>query len=194
MSLKENTLYNRYFYQEANEKGALKFINSPECTLEMINYEEDGYTSLMMASRFNSFNCVEALINKGVNVNYHSSTLEMDALMYTIADGRYSGDSKEANLKVVSLLIEAGTDLHYNNKEFSAFILACRCEKLEVIKLLLNHNTDINFIDIYGKNGMDYLKENNDLQGVKLVEAYILNKSLQKELPTNITEVKKLKI
>lgn len=194
MSLKENTLYNRYFYHESNEKGALKFIDSPECTLEMINYEEDGYTSLIMAARFNSFKSVEALINKGVNVNYHSTISGMDALMYTIADGRDAGESKLANLKVVSLLIEAGTDLHYNNKEYSAFILACRCEKLEVIKLLMSYDIDINFTNIHGKTGLDYLKESNQLEGVKLVENYLLNKDLNKELPNELTESKKYKI
>jgi ankyrin repeat protein len=195
MGLKENTLYNRYFYHEANEKGALKFISSPECTLEMVNYEEDGLTSLINASRFNSFKSVEALINKGVNINHCSTYSGMNALMFTIFDGRYGNvETTEANLKVVSLLIEAGTDLNYNNKKYSAFILACRCEKLEVIKILLNYDIDVNFKDIDGKTGLDYLKEKNEIEGIRLVNNYILNKTLQEELPNNLSETKIFKI
>jgi uncharacterized protein len=197
MGLSEDTLYTRYLDDEVKEKAALNFIKSSECTLEMINYEDpNGFTPLCMAARFNSHKVVKALIDKGADINYVTTIYEMNALICAIAEGKYEPEdgSKEANLKVVELLINAGTNVDFKSNSYSAFVLACRCNKTEVVKLLLNHDIDINFKDSYQKKGMDYLKQEKNKEGIKLVQSYILNKSLQKELFINSSENKKPKI
>jgi ankyrin repeat protein len=195
MELSEDTLFEEYMSDTTDDEGAIKFINSPECTIEMINYDNgDGWCALNLAARLNRYEVVEALIKKGADVNHVSWDSSMNPLMYAIYDGDYyEGGSKEANLKTIELLINAGTNLNFEDR-FSAFTLACGARKIEVIASLLQHNINVEFKDENGNTGLNMLKKHNNVEGIKLIETYLLNKSLQKELPTNGVEVKKPKI
>jgi ankyrin repeat protein len=194
--LSEDTLFEEYMADTKDDIRAIDFINSPKCTLEMINYDNgDGWCALNLAARLNRYHVVEALINKGADVNHVSWDSSMNPLMYAINDGDYyeNDGSKADNLKTIHLLINAGTDLNYGDR-FSAFTLACQVNKTEVICGLLYNKININFKDEDGNTGIDYLKENHNEEALKLIDNYLLNTRLEKELSTNTKETKKHKI
>lgn len=194
MELYEETLVEEYMADTKDDVRAIKFINSPQCTLEMINYmDDDGWCSLNLAARLNRYEVVEALIKKGANPNVVSWDSGRNPLMYAISEGTYYNEEKISNIKTIEILINAGTDLNFG-KRTSAFVLACELNKTEVIALLLAHQINIDFKDKNGHTGLDYLKEAENEEGIKLVETYLLNKSLQKELTTNGVETKKPKM
>jgi ankyrin repeat protein len=193
--LDESTLVEVYMADTRDDKGAIAFINSAECTKEMVNYaDDDGWTALNLAAKLNRWEVVEALIKKGADVNHENFNYSMNALMFAIYDGDYyEGEDREANLKTIDLLINAGTDLNFEDR-FSAFTLACNLDKIEVIVRLLGHGVNIDFKDEDDKTGMEHLIENKNEDAIRLVENYRLNNKLQEELPSNKSEPKKPKL
>ncbi len=194
--LGEDTLFEVYMANTKDDIGAIKFINSPECTVEMVNYDNgDGWCPLNLAARLNRHEVVDALIKKGADVNQVSWDSSMNALMYAICDGDYyeQDGSKLDNLKTIELLVNAGTNLNFEDRT-SAFLLACELNKTEVIALLLAHKINIDFKDEDGNTSMTFLRERNNNEGIRLVENYMLKESLQKELPNELSESKKPKM
>lgn len=193
--LSEETLLEEYMADTEDDEGAIKFINSKKCTKEMVNYsDDDGWSALNLAARLNRWEVVEALIKKGANPNHIHWDYSYNALMFAIVDGSYyEGETREANLKTIDLLINAGTNLNFEDR-FSAFSLACELRKTEVIARLLGHGVNIDFKDEDGKTGMDHLIKNNSKEAIDLVEKYILKNNLQEELKSTQSENKKPKI
>lgn len=194
--LNEDTLIEQYMADTNDDIGTIKFINSANCTKEMVNYEDgDGWCALNLAARLNRYEVVDALIKKGGDVNHINRGHSMNPLMFAIYDGDYydHDESKEDNLKTIQLLINAGTNLNYE-KRFSAFTLACQTRKNEVVSLLLSYDINIDYKDEDGKTGLDHLREDENEFCIKLVEKYLLSKSLQKELTSNNNETKKIKM
>jgi ankyrin repeat protein len=180
--LEEDTLIEQYMADTNDDEGAIKFIKSPECTLEIVNYEDgDGWTALNLAARLNRYEVVKALIEKGADVNQINSNYSYNALMFCIIDGS-SSDEDEEQYKTAKLLIDSGTNLNFEDR-FSAFSQACEMAKIEILKLILQHpSINIGFIDEENKTGLDYLNEDNNVEGLSLVNAYVMNNKLDKEL------------
>jgi ankyrin repeat protein len=138
---------------------------------------------------------VRALLQKGADVNgmFHKMDKPgLPPLHMAVYYGHYDNEGKEDNLKTINLLLEAKADIDISTH--SAFLLACIKSRNEVIKLLLNYDIDIYFKeeitgDYLGnkfKTGLDYMQDNKNDAGIKIVKAYMLNKELEKEL--NLTE------
>ena len=189
----ESTLYYLYMSNTEDDVGAIKFINSKECTLEMINYDNgDGWCPLNLAARLNRSDVVEALIKKGADVNHVSWDYSYTPLMFCIVYGSCRGDDEE-QLRTIDLLINAGTNLNYEGR-FSAFSKVCCSNQTEIIKKLLQHPINIEFRDEDGISGMDYLIDHKNYEAISLVNKYLLNNTLQQELNAEKQIAKRVKI
>jgi ankyrin repeat protein len=176
-----------------NTEGLIMLINSPEYTKEVINYSSEFHTPLSMACTHNRPEVVEALIKKGADVN-HLSKEGMTPLMLNIYNASYYNEEERAkSLETIQILIDNKADIHIKGR-YSAFSLACGLEKLEIVRFLLDHDVDIEFKDVNGKTGLDYLKNENNIEGIKLIESYILHKNLKNNLDEHNTVNKKHKI
>ena len=171
-------------------KELLEFINSDKCSKNLIDYSgSDGKTALYVAVSMIRFNIVEALINKGANVNIVSNSLTplMLALFST------SKEEIEENRKIINFLIDSGANFEPVNG-LSPFSIACFIQKNETMKKMLNYNIDIDFIDKNGKTALDHLYEQNNTEGLKILKSYLLEKSIREELPILDNYQKRLKI
>jgi ankyrin repeat protein len=175
----------------------VKFIESKECTKKMCNYKDrDGNTPLYVAAAENKFEIVEALVKKGANVNYVKESNSLNPLMVAIFDSSFQATNKEkANTDIINFLVDAGTNLEPTLGE-SAFNLACLTEKTEAIRKILGSGKEINlhFRDRYNATGLGHLEQTGNDEGLRLVQNYLLNKSLKKDLPTTGLGLKKLKV
>jgi ankyrin repeat protein len=171
----------------------INLINSLEHTEEIINYSTDVYTPLSAACIHSRSEVAEVLIKKGADIN-HLSKDGMTPFMLNIYNAAYSNEEEiNKSLKTLQVLIDNNADVHIK-KRYSAFSLACGLEKLEIVKLLLDLNVDIEFKDVNGKTGLDYLKDEKNIEGIKLIETYILHKDLKENLDQHNTINKKHKI
>lgn len=186
-----------------NDADVVAFINSSACTKEMVNeLGGNNMTPLHVAAMSNKYTIVEALINKGADVNglfYGVPTSGLPPLHMAIYYGSYDNADKDNNLKTINLLLAAKADINIPNH--SAFVLACIKSKNEVIKILLNYDIDIQFKGAFqsaydnDKTGLDYLKLHKNEIGIKIVEAHMLSKALQEELTvTKSKNSKKVKV
>lgn len=172
------------------------FIESKECTKKIFNYKDkDGNTPLYVAALMNNFLIVEALIKKGADINYLKETSGFNPLMAAIFDSSYLATNRQQeNTDIINLLIDAGTSLEPTIGE-SAFNLACLTGKNEAIRKILGSGKEINlhFRDRYNATGLGHLEQTGNNEGLRLVENYLLNKSLKKELPNVCFGLKKQK-
>lgn len=169
----------------------IEFINSPQCTIEMINCDDKyTYSPLCLACHHLKTEIVEALIKKGVNVNQvqkrykDSSTTPLKMCV-----GNNACDEPEIRVGLIDLLIKAGADI--NN---DILVFACQCNDNASIRKLLEYTIDINYVDEHGKTAMDYLimHENNEI--MNLIEKMKLKELLETNLITQESEKTKMKI
>lgn len=93
---------------------------------------------------------IEAIIQKGADVNYKNTSDGFTSLHYAISS-RSVGVSK--------LLIDKGADINApDNKGTTPLILAVQKDALPVAKLLLERGADVNLFDKRKKNAMSYTK------------------------------------
>jgi ankyrin repeat protein len=175
----------------------VKFIESKECTKKLVNYKGNGgATPLYVAAISNKFEVVEALIKKGANLNPIRESNGFTPLMGAIFDSSYQATNREkANTDIINLLIDAGASLEPTIGD-SPFNLACMTEKTEAIRKILSSGQEINlhFRDRYNATGLGHLEHTDNTEGLRLVELYLINKNLKKELATSETNSKKLKV
>lgn len=192
-NLSEETLLEEYMADTRDDVGVINFLNSPECTKEMVNYhDDDGWSSLILAVRLNRYEVAKKMIEKGADVNYADWDHSYNALMHCMHNG--SGRDEEAHIKTIKLLIEAGTNLNYEDR-FSAFTMAASMNNTEVMKLLLtNAKINLDFKDEDDKSGMDYLKESNNVEILQLIEKLKLKEKLNDEMVSNESSILKVKI
>jgi ankyrin repeat protein len=179
-----------------NAEEIAKFILSPECTDEMIHYidvDNNTYTTLSVAVRNNNNKAVDALIKRGADINWKHPITKCNPLFDAIFSNNPTEKDKQNNFKIIKALINANSDL-IDEKNFSAFTIACDQQKIEVLPLLFSKNIDVHFKDRKGYTGLDYLKKHDNKAGMMLVEKYFLHKKLKEELTNNGIEVKKPKI
>lgn len=173
-------------------KLIVNFIKSSDCTQEMIHCDDEyGFSPLIYACQYNKTSIVQALINKGVNVNqlHHSivgkySPLEL-CILY-IADEE---EELEDKVKIIDLLMKAG--VHVANHTLN---LACKKNETAIIKKLLDYPIEVEFVDAKGWKPMDYLLLNKNHEMIKLVNTIVLNKKLKHDLPNKEFPTTKSKI
>lgn len=180
----------------AKQSEIVAFIESKECNKKVFDYKDkDGNTPLYVAAITNKYEVVKALVKKGANVNHVKDANSMNALMGAIFDSSYQTTGKEKeNTDIINLLVEAGTSLEPTFGE-SAFNLACMTEKTEAIRNILGSGQEINihFRDRYNATGLGHLEQTGNDEGLRLVQNYLLNKNLKKELPEVCLGLKKPK-
>jgi ankyrin repeat protein len=180
-----------------NDDNVIDFINSRKCTKATVNeIGKNNMTPLHIAACNNKYEIAKALLKKGADVNglfYEMDKPGLPPLHMAVYYGSYDNEEKENNLKTINLLLKAKADIDISSH--SAFLLACIKSKNEVIKLLLDYDIDIQFKgEIAGaylggtkaKTGLDYMQDNGNEAGIKIIKAYMLNKELEKEL--NLTD------
>jgi ankyrin repeat protein len=196
MAINDITLNDRILdYQ--NDDNIIEFINSDQCTKEMVNeIGGNNMTALHIAASNNKYRIVKALLKKGADVNgmfYEMDNPGLPPLHMAIYYGSYDAEKKEENLKVINLLLEHKA--HIDISTHSPFILASIKSKNEVVQLLLNYDIDIQFKDSGEKTGLDHMRYNQNSTGIKLVESHMLERALQEELTvTKSSKSTKLKV
>jgi ankyrin repeat protein len=175
----------------------VKFIESKECDRKIFNYKDSGgATPLYVAAMSNKFEIVEALVKKGANLNAIRDANGFNPLMAAIFDSSYEATNREKqNTDIINLLIEAGTNLEPTIGD-SAFNLACMTGKTEAIRKILASGQEINlhFRDRFNATGLGHLERTGNDEGLRLVELYLINKSLKKDLPKLDNSKKKVKV
>jgi ankyrin repeat protein len=180
-----------------NDDNIIEFINSEQCTKEMVNeIGGNNMTPLHVAALNNKYRVAEALLKKGADVNgmfYQMEKPGLPPLHMAVYYGSYDGKQKEENLKVINLLLE--NKAHIDISSHSPFMLASIKSKNEVVQLLLNYDIDIQFKDSEEKTGLDHMRYNKNSTGIKLVESHMLERALQEELTvTKSAKSTKLKV
>lgn len=193
--MKVSILIDDYMMNTDDDERVINFLKSELCSIDMVNYQDnDGWCALNLAARLNRHEVVKALIEKGADVNRINWDHSFNPLMFCIYEGdNHSEEDKENKLKTVKLLIDANTNLNFEDR-FSAFTLACQVNETEVIKLLLQYNINIDFKDEDGQSGLDYLKEHYNQEAINMVNSYVMHEKLNTELNQQNHSNPKLKI
>lgn len=162
-----------------------------------VNRNTDISSPLMTAISKNktvNTDIVRALINAGADVNYKNPSkrsvlhvavaksldISVKDLLAAGADAN-SLDSEgisplwvavcENNISIAPLLLEYGANVNYAHKQFNMSLL-CRASSNgneKMVKLLLDHNADVNMSTILGATPLHYAVDNNDICIVKLL-------------------------
>jgi ankyrin repeat protein len=193
--MNKSILVDDYMMDTTDDERVINFLKTDKCSLDMVNYQDgDGWCALNLAARLNRFDVVQALVEKGANVNLISWDSSFNSLMYSIVDGdSYFESEKENQLKTIKLLIEAGTNLNFEDR-FSAFTLACEMNNTSIIRLLLEKNVNIDFKDENDKTGLDYINENNNQEALSMVNSYLMNIKLNEDLKEKTNTINKMKV
>lgn len=121
-----------------------------------------GRTALMLAAFNGHSTIVEQLLNEGVNINNRDSQ-GRTALIFA-ASGPY--------LETVELLLENEADPNAVDKDegWSALMFAAAEGNVEIVEILLDYGADASLKDKDGETAIDFARNNNHEQVVKLLE------------------------
>ena len=125
--------------------------------------DEDGRTTLHLASENAHEQVVRLLIGKGTDVNA-CSKYEGTALHLA---------SRKGHEQVVRLLIENGADV--NNRDAhgtTALHFASRAEREQVVRLLIQKGANVNIRNADGKTAVDFASQNRHKQVVQLLQTH----------------------
>lgn len=180
-----------------NDDNIIEFINSNQCTKEMVNKScGNNMTALHIAASNNKYRVAEALLEKGADANgmfYQMDNPGLPPLHMAIYYGSYGNEKTEENLRVIKLLLDAKADIDISTH--TPFLLASIRSKNEVVQLLLNYDIDIQFKGADNKTGLDHMIYNNNSVGIKIVQSHMLDKALREELAvTKFQKSKKIKV
>lgn len=193
--MNQSILIDDYMMDTNDDERIINFLKTDKCSLDMVNYQDDdGWCALNLAARLNRYEVVQALVEKGANVNLINWDSSFNPLMYCISDGdSYYESEKENQLKTIKILIEAGTNLNFEDR-FSAFTLACEMNNTSIIRLLLEKNVNIDFKDENDKTGLDYINENNNQEALSMINSYLMNRKLSEDLKEKTNTITKMKV
>ncbi len=115
--------------------------------------------SLIYLAKYDNFNALELLINKGVDINADYFN-EKTALMYA---------SKNGCLNTVELLIKKQVIINQKRtNQKTALMYASENGHIGTVKLLLEKGADVNIIDSHNKTALMYASENKLSTGIQL--------------------------
>jgi ankyrin repeat protein len=128
---------------------------------------------LLDAVKGKDINKVKALVKEGANVNYLHDT-GMSALLWA---------ESQDDLEMAKLLLDEGADLNfrYPPRKHTLLQMAALEERIDLIKLFLSYNPDINLRDGFGNNPLWSACHTNNLEIIELLlingaDAYTKNK------------------
>ncbi|KAH7479219.1 putative ankyrin repeat protein [Phytophthora ramorum] len=135
-----------------------------EESAQLINLQNQfGNTPLHNASRAGSPGCVTHLIQAGAKTsikNVNGSTALHHACY-----------SEQANLEVVQLLVEAGSDVNATDEQgHSSLIVAAKTNQTEAIDFLRKHGADITLQNLFGENALHFAELRNNTKAIHLLE------------------------
>jgi len=137
-------------------------VNHPDIT------DYHGATPLIIACYYNSLDAVALLLAAGANPDLRDQTGNT-ALM---------GASFKGYNKIVAMLLEAGALVDkQNNNLATALTLAATFGRTEIVNLLLENGADPLTEDRFGKNPLDYSKEQDNLLCYELLSAAVKKRS-----------------
>lgn len=141
------------------DTNALKIcLNLNPDTLSAV--DSHGFTPLILSTYRSQTKCVEWIISKGVDVNYHSP--EGIALL---------GACFKGNAEIAKILIDAGSDVNaIGARGGTSLIYAVWSDNVTLVKLLLNHGADRLMMDDTGSTAKDYALRMNSIEMVSLFE------------------------
>lgn len=130
----DQTHYTKLIFDKKNDE-ILKLIDNQKIDL---NYQDElsGQSFLMMAIHAQNTNLIEALLQRGININLKDKR-NQSALVFASSDG---------DDQLVSRLLELGADpnIKFNKKNFTLLMDAAREGNLKTLKLLIKAGAQVN--------------------------------------------------
>ncbi|MBI3589787.1 MAG: ankyrin repeat domain-containing protein [Candidatus Melainabacteria bacterium] len=117
-----------------------------------------GHTALMNAAFNNCYKIVQALINKGANVNVKT---EGPAGGYTALHAAIEGsvlEDTDGNIGIINLLLKHGANIN-GGDGFTPLMEAAIQANKEIVELLLSNGADPNLKDNEGHTALDFIKD-----------------------------------
>ncbi len=153
-------------YFDAALNGNFEVVQSAvKAGVDIEARNENGYSSLMLASYNGHQHIIKLLLENGANVDAVEN-LNRTALMFA-STGPFT--------PAVELLIKAGanvnaTDSHEN---WTPVMFAAGEGQLEVIKLLVANGADIAKVDVDGESALDFAKTNGHAETAKYLQSQL---------------------
>ena len=127
-----------------------------------VNAEDwSGETPICRAIRHRNFDIVKLLVENGADVNIVSDKLTSPLYYAVIFE----------DVNIVKYLIDNGAEV--NNRGFyldrTALHQACNLDRKDIVKLLLEHNINVNIRDDKGETALHYAVINNNTDIIKLL-------------------------
>ncbi len=130
-------------------------------------------TPLDIAAGNNDIYMIKLLFDNKADVNYedrYTKTPFLNACAWSLTLP-----------SVINLMIKNGANINYQNEEgLTALMLITRANpeynkdtyhnQIEKVKILIANGADLSLTDKYGKTALDYAKENNHLEMIKMIE------------------------
>lgn len=138
-------------YQHTEE--ILRMLQNHEVTPN--DQDINGMTALHVVTELELPNLVRILLNYGANPNIPT---HLD-VGYCIPIHKAC---EKGNREIVDMLIRAGSDLNFRNKLGQTPLhVAIRAKKLDISKVLISNQPDLNIRDVMGCNASYYAKVND---------------------------------
>ncbi|POM68523.1 Ankyrin [Phytophthora palmivora] len=142
-----------------------KIMEKPsEEAAELINQQNQfGNTPLHNAARTGSPGCVSCLLQAGAghSVKNVNGSIALHHACY----------SEQPNVKVVQLLVEAGSDANALDEQgCSPLIVAAKKNQTEAIDFLRKHGADITLANSFGENALHFAELRNNTNAIHLLE------------------------
>lgn len=123
----------------ANCVGTVKHVIKSVPSIVDYVFPDDGNTPLTRASNYGHTEIVNALIEAGADINYVNKENGATALIYAINRER---------IDIVKLLLQKGIEeINIDRNGNLPFQRACSVGNMEIVKLLVNHGADVNYVN-----------------------------------------------
>jgi hypothetical protein len=153
--------YDVYIYaMGGNVDKLITALNQSDNCTNWYREKSSGCTALHRSAEAGQIECVEILLDKGIDVNscnYYGWT----ALYYTSGNGFKN---------CINLLLSRGADVNMKIDDGStALFRAARNGSIECIQLLLNYGADINICTVLGKSALHEAARWGNIECIKIL-------------------------